>query len=52
MANKKKKEKVRIRLINPLRADVYGENHRRNQTVIIDADIAEKAIENKDAVRV
>lgn len=50
MAGKKRKKKIRIKVINPLRAEKYGENHRRNQVITVDADIAKKAIEAGDAV--
>lgn len=45
-------KKLFIRVINPMRADVYGVDYRRGTDVRIDADIAEKAIANKDAIAI
>lgn len=45
-------KKMFIRVINPMRADVYGVDYRRGMDVRIDAAIAKKAIENKDAVAI
>lgn len=45
-------KKMFIRVVNPMRADVYGVDYRRGTDIRIDADIAEKAIANKDAVAI
>ncbi len=42
-------KKIMVKVVNPLRK--YGLPHRRNQTVRIDAAIAEKAIKAGDAVK-
>lgn len=46
---KKSEEKMRVYIINPLRAEKYGENHQRHQTVQLEGNIARKAIKNGDA---